>query len=63
MNRSRAILSVVGVLITLAGVIFTLQGIGLLKGSSMTGTTEWTILGPIIAVAGLSLLLIGQRAR
>ncbi|MGA8015746.1 MAG: hypothetical protein WCB85_07500 [Candidatus Dormiibacterota bacterium] len=63
MSRSRAILTVVGVLVTLAGVIFTLQGIGLLKGSSMSGTTEWTILGPIIAVAGLSLLLIGQRAR
>ena len=60
---SRAVLTVVGLLITLAGVIFTLQGIGLLQGSSMTGTTEWTILGPIIAVAGLTLVLIGRRAR
>lgn len=59
----RRLLIGVGLLITLAGAIFTLQGVGFLKGSSMSGTTEWTILGPIIAVAGLSLVVIGRRAR
>ena len=58
----RRLLTGVGVLIAFAGAIFTLQGIGLLKGSSMTGATEWAVLGPIIAVAGLSLVVIGRRA-
>jgi hypothetical protein len=35
-----------------AGVVFTLQGVGVLKGSSMSNTTTWTILGPIIALIG-----------
>jgi len=58
----RIVLTAVGLLIAIAGVIFTLQGIGLLKGSSMSGTTLWTVLGPIIAVAGLSLAVTVRRA-
>jgi len=35
------ILAGVGVLITLAGVIFTLQGVGAIGGSGMSGHTFW----------------------
>jgi hypothetical protein len=45
--------SVVGIVMALAGAVFTLQGIGVLGGSSMSGSTTWAILGPVIAVAGL----------
>jgi len=45
--------SVVGIVIAVAGAVFTLQGIGVLGGSSMSGSTTWAILGPVIAVAGL----------
>jgi hypothetical protein len=58
----KTVLTVLGVLMVVAGAIFTLQGIGLLKGSSMTGTTMWTVLGPIIAVAGLTLTVLARRA-
>lgn len=38
-----------------AGVVFTLQGVGVLKGSTMSNTTTWSILGPIIALVGAAI--------
>jgi len=46
-----------------AGVVFALQGLGYIGGSSMTGTTLWAVLGPLIAVLGLSIAAAGLRAR
>jgi len=51
----------VGVLVTLAGVIFTLQGVGVLGGSVMSGVTFWAVAGPVIALAGLGIAAIGVR--
>jgi hypothetical protein len=48
-----------GFLLTLAGVVFTLQGVGVLGGSVMSGVTFWAVAGPVIALAGLALALIG----
>lgn len=56
-------LAVGGILIALVGLLFTLQGVGLVKGSPMTGTTLWSVLGPIIIVAGLLLAVVGARRR
>jgi len=44
-----------GALVTIAGVIFALQGVGVIGGSSMTGTTLWSVLGPLIALAGIGI--------
>lgn len=43
----------VGALATVAGIIFALQGFGVLGGSTMSGSSLWAALGPIIALAGL----------
>jgi len=51
----------VGVLITLAGVIFTLQGVGVIGGSAMSGVTVWSVAGPVITVVGLAIAGIGLR--
>jgi len=51
----------VGVLVMLAGIIFTLQGVGVLGGSVMSGVTFWAVAGPVIAVAGLAITAIGLR--
>jgi hypothetical protein len=59
----RVVLVGVGVLLTLAGVIFTLQGVGVLGGSVMSGVTLWAVAGPVIALAGLVLVVIGLRDR
>lgn len=54
---------VLGVLMVLCGVLFTLQGVGRVQGSFMSNTTTWTVLGPIIALVGLGLAIAGQRRR
>ena len=58
----RILLVGAGLLITLAGVIFTLQGVGVIGGSFMSGTTTWAVAGPVIAIVGLALVILGLRA-
>jgi hypothetical protein len=58
---TRILLAAAGSLITLAGVIFTLQGVGVIGGSFMSGTTTWAVVGPIIALAGLALIALALR--
>jgi hypothetical protein len=52
----RAVISAVAVVIIVAGVVFTLQGVGVIGGSFMSGSALWAVLGPIIALAGVTLL-------
>src|SRR5579863_3001973 len=59
----RVLLVGVGLLITLAGVIFTLQGVGALGGSVMSGVTFWAVAGPVIALVGLAMVAVGLRRR
>jgi len=59
----RVVLVGVGVLVTVAGVVFTLQGVGVLGGSAMSGVTFWAVAGPVIALAGLTMAAIGLRGR
>jgi hypothetical protein len=59
----RILLVGAGLLITLAGVIFTLQGVGVIGGSFMSGTTTWAVAGPVIALAGLALVILALRRR
>ena len=59
----RVVLVGVGVLLMLGGVVFTLQGVGVLGGSVMSGVTFWAVAGPVIALAGLALALIGLGGR
>jgi hypothetical protein len=47
-----------GVLLVLLGLIWTLQGLGYLAGSPMTGVTLWAVIGPIVAILG-GILLVG----
>lgn len=47
----------VGVLLIALGVLWTLQGLGVVGGSPMTGVTLWAVVGPLVAVTGIWLLL------
>lgn len=49
----------VGVIAMIAGIIFALQGVGVIGGSFMSGTSLWAILGPLIALAGLTMAGFG----
>ena len=57
----RPVLVGAGFILLLAGVVFTLQGVGVLGGSVMSGVTFWAAAGPVIALAGLVLAVIGLR--
>jgi hypothetical protein len=59
----KTLLIVVGMLITVAGIVFTLQGLDLLGGSVMSGVTFWAVAGPLIALAGIGLAAVGLLYR
>jgi hypothetical protein len=46
----------VGIVCLMVGAVWLLQGIGVAKGSVMTGSTFWGILGAIILVVGALVL-------
>lgn len=52
-----------GLLAVVVGAVWTLQGLGYLDGSVMTGKTIWAIIGPIVALGGLVVIGLGLRAR
>jgi hypothetical protein len=60
-NMRNGLLIIVGLAVTAAGVIFALQGFGVLGGSAMSGSSLWSVLGPLIALCGLVLTWAGLR--
>jgi hypothetical protein len=61
-TMKRVLLVGAGLVITLAGVIFTLQGLGTMGGSVMSGVTFWAVAGPVIALVGLAMAGLGVRS-
>lgn len=51
----------VGVLAVAVGFVWTLQGLGYLGGSAMTDDRRWAVVGPIVAVGGVALAIVGLR--
>ncbi|WP_345763524.1 hypothetical protein [Diaminobutyricibacter sp. McL0608] len=45
-----------GVILSGAGLVWTLQGFNVLPGSAMSGSSFWAVVGPIILVVGLVLI-------
>ncbi|KQR96662.1 hypothetical protein ASG12_18680 [Williamsia sp. Leaf354] len=59
----KPIVAVVGVVLALFGLVFALQGFGVLEGSAMSDTVLWSVLGPIIVIVGLALVVVGVRGK
>ncbi len=59
----KIVLVVAGVIAVLAGLVWTLQGLGYVSGSFMSGATVWAVIGPLVALAGLVLVTLGLRGR
>jgi hypothetical protein len=53
MTAARRIL---GAVLVLTGVVWLGQGLQLIQGSSMTGSTFWAVVGAVCIVGGLVLL-------
>ena len=54
-------LNIVGVLMALTGVIWFLQEIGVILGSFMSNTSQWTLIGIVMVVIGGGLLFYNNR--
>jgi hypothetical protein len=52
----RGIAGAAGLVLVLAGAVFFFQGIGVLGGSFMIGSTKWAVIGALLVVAGFGLL-------
>ncbi|WP_392542033.1 hypothetical protein [Oryzobacter telluris] len=61
MNRTVSV--VLGVVLVLVGLLWTLQGLGVVGGSVMSGVTFWAVVGPVVALGGLFLVAVGGRRR
>jgi protein-S-isoprenylcysteine O-methyltransferase Ste14 len=59
----RGVLTVLGVLAVLTGVVFVGQGVNLIHGSSMSGHGGYAGLGAVLLVIGLGLILWAWRVR
>ena len=57
----RYVLMVVGGLMALTGGVWTLQGVGVLPGSFMTGQAFWAVVGVLMLAAGGVLVFTGFR--
>ncbi|GAA4491653.1 hypothetical protein [Microbacterium panaciterrae] len=49
---------VAGVALIAIGLVWTLQGLDVLRGSAMSGSPLWASVGPIVLVVGIVLLVI-----
>jgi hypothetical protein len=58
---SRPVTLVIGGILVVIGLIWFFQGIGVLGGSAMSGVLLWAVIGPIVAIAGVALILRGRR--
>jgi hypothetical protein len=56
----------VAAVMVVAGVIWTLQGLGTIGGSAMSGQSFWAVAGPAVAGLGVALgfvVLTGRQRR
>jgi uncharacterized membrane protein HdeD (DUF308 family) len=59
----RFVLPALGVVLALVGAVWTLQGVGVIGGSFMTGSRVWLVIGLVALVAGIWLLVRALRPR
>jgi hypothetical protein len=50
-----------GVLVAIFGLIWALQGFGVLGGSAMSNTTTWSVIGPITVLIGIAIAVFSWR--
>ena len=59
----RPVAVVVGILLVAVGALWTLQGLGYVGGSAMSGVTLWAVVGPVVAVVGVVVAWWGWRPK
>jgi hypothetical protein len=61
MRRTFVVTLAFGLIVALFGLIWALQGFGVLGGSPMSNTTTWSIIGPITVLVGIVIAVFSWR--
>jgi hypothetical protein len=61
MRKAFVVTFAVGLILSALGLIWALQGFGVLGGSQMSNTTTWSIGGPITALIGIVVAVVSWR--
>ncbi|MGA9675168.1 MAG: hypothetical protein WBR28_07930 [Mycobacterium sp.] len=61
MRRAFVVTFAVGLLVAAFGLIWALQGFGVLGGSPMSNTTTWSLIGPITVAIGIVIAVFSWR--
>jgi hypothetical protein len=61
MRRTFVVTFAVGLILAVFGLIWALQGFGVLGGSQMSNTTTWSITGPITSLIGIVVAVVSWR--
>ena len=62
-RAARTVILIIGGLAVLVGGVWIGQGVGLIKGSFMTGSPTWLAIGLLCLVAGVFLIFLAVRRR
>lgn len=63
MTLGKAAAAALGALMFAVGVLWTLQGLGYVGGSAMTGSDTWAVIGPAFAGLGVALVWVSLQRR
>jgi hypothetical protein len=61
MRRGFVVTFALGLIVAFFGLIWALQGFGVLLGSPMSNTTTWSVIGPITALIGIVIAAFSWR--
>jgi hypothetical protein len=61
MRRGFVVTFAVGLIVAVFGLIWALQGFGVLLRSWMSNTTTWSIIGPITMLIGIVIAVFSWR--
>jgi hypothetical protein len=61
MRRTFIVTLAFELIVALFGLIWALQGFGVLLGSPMSNTTTWSIIGPITVLIGIAIAVFSWR--
>lgn len=55
------IANIIGVILTLFGILWILQGANIIRGGVMGGQTQWAVIGLVVGIVGIGLLVYANR--
>ena len=57
----KIVMLIVAAVLIVIGVVWALQGLGVMGGSAMSGNSMWAVIGPIVMVVGIVVGLVALR--